>query len=87
MATAKSTRGTNPDAIVVPELNVGRVQVNVVGITPFVCNAMSAKAKHNLLMPKGRKTAVEKAQSLKHNPVEEFVNSAYKWADDSHPTR
>jgi hypothetical protein len=38
---------------------------------------MSEKAKRELLMPAGRKTAADKTQNLKHNPLEEFRASPY----------
>jgi hypothetical protein len=42
---------------------------------------MSEKAKHELLMPKGKKTATEKALSLKHMPIDEYRASAYTLKD------
>src|SRR6185436_12971031 len=54
--------------------------------SPIILNRMSEKAKHELLMPKGRKTAAEKATSLKHKPVDEFRASAYTLKDASRPT-
>jgi hypothetical protein len=44
----------------------------IVGTSPLVLNRMSEKAKHELLMPKGRKNAVERATSLKHIPIDEY---------------
>jgi len=57
---------------------VGRASFWLKGKTPIIFNAMSAKAKHDLLLPKGRKTAAEKAQTLKHDPEEEYRNSVYR---------
>lgn len=53
------------------------VRCTVIGRTPLIMNSMSAKAMRDLLLPKGRKTTAEKASSLKHDPVAEFVNSMY----------
>src|SRR5690606_32985291 len=36
--------------------------------------------------PKGRKTAAEKASSLKHDPLQEFADSPYIDEDESAPT-
>lgn len=55
----------------------GRLQVYVLGQSPLILNAMSAKARDELLMPKGRKTAADKAMSLKHNPLQEYRDSVY----------
>lgn len=56
------------------------------GTTPLIINRMSEKARRELLMPKGRKTAAEKAANLKHNPLEEFRASPYICADENSPT-
>lgn len=53
------------------------VRFTILGKTPLIMNSMSAKARHELLMPKGRKTMADKASSLKHDPLAEFVNSMY----------
>lgn len=83
MAKAKAATGT---AVEILEIERGRVTVGVVGTTPFICNRVSEKARRELLMPKGRKTAADKAQSLKHNPLEEYRNSAYRLDDNDAPT-
>lgn len=75
MATAKkSTTSTTLDVM---SLDVGTVDFCILGRTPLIHNRMSEKASRELLMPKGRKSAAEKAQSLKHNPYEEFSASPY----------
>ena len=48
---------------------------------------MAEKAKRALLLPSGRKTAIEKAQSLKHDPLGEFQASVYRHQGDDKPTR
>lgn len=84
MAIKKSTA---PDEITdILKVTTGTFLVHIVGTSPLILNRMSEKAKHELLMPKGRKTAVEKATSLKHLPVEEYRASAYTLKDESHPT-
>lgn len=64
----------------------GRVRYCVLGESPLICNRMSAKAKQELLFPKGRKTAAEKASSMKHNPMQEFRASPYTLREDDAPT-
>jgi hypothetical protein len=61
-------------------LKSGEITVRLIGRTPFYYNAMSAKAKRDLLLGGGRKTAAQKKE-LKHNPPEEFRDSVYKIAD------
>lgn len=83
MAAAKGGKATSIDVV---EFDVGKVDFCIIGRTPIILNRMSEKAKHELLMPKGRKTAADKARSLKHNPFEEFRNSPYTNMDKSAPT-
>lgn len=62
------------------------VTLTIKGTTPLIINRMSEKAKRELLMPKGRKTAADKASSLKHEPFEEFRASPYTFREDDAPT-
>ena len=73
--------------IQVMEVSRGMIEFLILGQTPMVCNAMSAKVKKDLLMPKGRKNAAEKAGSLKHDPVSEFRASLYKSTGNNAETR
>lgn len=77
MAAKKNT----PDSEVITEVlkvSAGHVNISILGTSPLVLNRMSEKAKHELLMPKGRKNAAERATSLKHIPIEEYRASAYQ---------
>lgn len=87
MAVRQSTVAKPGDAITVIDLDVGVATCLIRGTSPFIFNAMSAKAKHELLMPRGRKTAADKAQQMKHDPFEEFRASVYRYSDDNQPTR
>jgi hypothetical protein len=80
MATTKSTE------IEVPEIRRERLTVNVLGRTPLILNRLSEKVLHELLMPKGRKNAAEKASSLKHDPMAEFRSSPHRINDENSPT-
>lgn len=64
--------------IVIEKLGVGLARVWIIGESPLIYNAMSEKSRHELLMPKGKKTAAEKSQNMKHEPLEEFRNSVYR---------
>ena len=87
MAARKTTSAAAGGAITVIELHYGRVNCLIRGTSPLIFNAMSNKAKHELLLPRGRKTAADKAQMLKHDPRAEFRDSVYRYLDDEHPTR
>jgi hypothetical protein len=64
------------ERIDIPLLRQEHARVVVVGQSPLILNAMSSKVKHDLLAPTGRKTAVQKASSMKHDPLKEFRESA-----------
>lgn len=61
--------------ISVPVLKQGVARLRIIGTTPMFQNRMSNKAKHTLLVGGGRKTRAERL-NIKHNPVEEFRDSA-----------
>lgn len=76
------------DSIDVVNLRSESVTFAIVGESPFVFHRMSEKARQELLLPRGRKNAHDRASSLKHNPPQEFVDSAYRFRDlDEAPTR
>lgn len=72
--------------IVVVRPDTGEISFCILGITPLIVNRMAEKAKRELLMPKGRKTAADKATSLKHDPKDEFLHSPYINSDPKSPT-
>lgn len=74
------------------ELNIltvkqGEIDICVLGSSPLIYNCMSRKGTEALLLPKGRKTAADKAASLKHVVIEEYRNSVYRRKGDDGPTR
>lgn len=73
--------------IAVLEISAGQIEVGIVGTKPIILNRMAEKAKRELLLPKGRKTAADRATTLKHDPVTEYRNSAYRHLGDARPTR
>lgn len=78
---------TTTEEISILEISEGTASFAIVGKTPLIFNRMSLKAQHELLMPKGRKNAAERAANLKHNPMEEYRNSVHRSKDDKAPTR
>ncbi len=85
MAVKKST-SHSVDSLDIMQTERGTCDLCILGASPLILNRMSQKAKRELLMPKGRKSAVEKATSLKHNPIDEYRASAYTLKADGAPT-
>ena len=83
---ARKAAEKSPEIDVV-QLKQGEVTVCVLGRSPLIYNAMSEKAKRELLMPKGRMTSAEKRTNLKHDPIDEFRNSVYRAMGNLGPTR
>lgn len=77
---------TNVNEIEILKVNTGRIEVCLLGDSPLILNRLSEKVMRELLMPKGRKTAAEKASMLKHEPMEEFSASPYTDRDPKGPT-
>jgi hypothetical protein len=84
MATRKNTPKEEVSEIL--EVTQGSFECCLLGTSPMILNRMSEKAKHELLLPKGRKTAAEKATTLKHNPVDEYRASVYRITDPNAQT-
>lgn len=85
MAT-KLTRGQTETALSVTLMQSEQIEVCIVGTSPLICNSMSAKARFQILFPPKRKSASEKATSLKHNPIQEFRASPYRMRKSDAPT-
>lgn len=77
---------TENTEVVVVEMTRGSMTFCILGTSPLILNRMSAKAKQQLLAPPGRKTASEKASSLKHDPLTEYRDSPYRMEDPAAPT-
>jgi hypothetical protein len=80
-------RTKKPVEVEVINLRQDEVTFCLLGTTPFYCNAFSEKAKNELLLPRGRMTAAQKAHNLKHNPEAEFRASIYRDRSANGPTR
>lgn len=86
MAT-KGTKGADTTTIDVLKVTTSQLTFCVVGTSPLICNAMSAKARQQLLLPPITKTRSQKQSTLKHEPMEEYRRSPYKAIGDDVPTR
>lgn len=83
MATKANDNGAT---IEIMEVLRGSIDFCILGTSPFICNRMSEKVKQELLAPKGKKTAADKASTMKHNPLREFRDSPYVIKNPSAPT-
>ncbi|HXH79530.1 hypothetical protein [Nocardioides sp.] len=72
--------------IVVDPIKTEVMQIHILGTTPLILNRLSEKAKHDLLLPTGRKTTADRAATLKHDPIAEFRASPYMVEDEDAPT-
>jgi len=82
-----ATKASNASEIQIIEIDTSTVRMAVVGRTPLILNRMWNKSgPRELLLPKGKKTAAEKASTLKHQPWDEFRNSAETFDDESSAT-
>lgn len=71
-------KGETQGDIIIDPVRTDKLRIAVVGLSPVILNRMSQKARHELLLPKGRKTTADKQANLKHNPIGEFQDSPYK---------
>lgn len=81
MAAKKKT-----EEVEVMTVEKGHLTFHIVGTSPLILNRMSEKARRQLLLPSGRKTAADKASTLKHVPYEEFQCSPYIDPREDAPT-
>lgn len=79
-------RAEAAETISVSPITTESLTVAIMGTSPLILNRLAEKARHELLLPKGRKTTADKASSLKHDPLEEFKASPYVLHDDDAPT-
>lgn len=63
------------ETIEVETLKTGVMKVWIKGTTPLIFNRLAAKAMHELLFPRGKKTDADKKQTLKHDVMAEYRNS------------
>jgi len=84
MPTSKASAANEPMSI--SPLDTETLRFYILGTTPLICNRMSEKARQQLLMPRPRMNAVQKASNLKHDPLEEFRASPYTLEDPNAPT-
>src|SRR5580765_258370 len=84
----KKTQDNIGESITITEIKMNEMRFNIIGTSPLMPHAVSAKAAGSLLFPAPKKNAAEKATSMKHEPLEEFRDACYLFLDsDETPTR
>lgn len=83
MATKKEAVGTEINVL---EIQTQKMDFCILGRSPMICARMSEKAKAELLAGGMRKSAVEKASSLKHDPLREYRDAPYRMLTEDSPT-
>lgn len=74
--------------VAISKIAMAEMRFFLVGTSPLVPHAMSAKAAGTLIFPAPKKNAAEKATTMKHEPFSEFREAAYSFEDaDDTPTR
>ena len=73
---------TNSTGTTIKQLDRRIIEAYLVGESGIYFNSMSAKSMRDLLLPPKKKTAAEKANSLKHDPRAEFRRSIYTNTED-----
>ena len=74
MATRKTVNDAPIDTL---DVRMEELHVWILGETPLVCNRVSEKAKHELLIPRGRLNAADRQGTQKHDPFAEYRASPY----------
>jgi len=73
----KKEKEIKTERMSVSEFTSHQFETWIIGDSPFIYNAMSAKVKGQLLYPPPKKTAASKAQKMKHDPEQEFRDTVY----------
>jgi hypothetical protein len=72
--------------VVVSPIQTKTIRLSILGTRPLIVSRMAEKARRELLLPSGRRTMADRAQSLKHDPLAEFRASPYTLPRDDEPT-
>jgi hypothetical protein len=70
----------------VAEIDQEEIQFNILGTSPLLMHRYQQKAWQQLLFPSEAKNRAERAQTMKHVPVEEFRGALYRNRSDKEPS-
>ena len=73
-----TTKTPTSEVLDIAPVTAGTTNLIVLGKSPLIQNRLSEKARHELLLPAGRRRSVAaRAASLKHEPLKEFASAPY----------
>ena len=87
MAASKTAAAAKTETIEIMQVEKATMDFFILGTSPIILNRMSQKVWHELLAPKGKKTAADKASTMKHDPLREFRDSPYILDDLNSPAK
>jgi hypothetical protein len=74
----KETVEPSEQTLKISQFKKGRVRLRMVGTTPLYFNSMSVKTMRDLAAPKEKIKGKKQLTGMKHDPIREFYDSAYK---------
>jgi hypothetical protein len=77
---------TKTKTLEIQPIKMARARVYLLGTAPLIMHRFSAKAWRELLLPSPEKNKAEKAETLKHDPLNEFRDCCYRNRDPNEPT-
>lgn len=69
---------TRAKSLIILPISEGQTSIAIVGTSPLIFNRLAHGRKELLFPSGGRKTAADRAGSLKHDPINEFRESVYR---------
>jgi len=74
------------DVIQIKKIEPDTITVHLLGASPMIMHRFAFKAWQELLLPAAKKNAAAKAESLKHDPLNEFRECCYRNRSEGEPT-
>jgi hypothetical protein len=86
MKKSKAQEALEAGPIEIKPIEMDVINVHVLGITPLIMHRKSIEEEFKLLVGKQQKNLAEIAQTLKHDPLDEYRQSMYLNRDRDEPT-
>jgi hypothetical protein len=74
------------ESVEITPIKTKKLTINIVGTSPMIMHRFAFKAWQELLLPSQKKNQAAKAESLKHDPLNEFRECLYRNRDDDAPS-
>jgi hypothetical protein len=85
---ASHIKSDDEKRIVPVEIRQAMIEYTILGLTPLLYNSISSHVIEQALISQAKKTAAEKAITLRHEPLPEYQRSVYaRLLDETGPTR